>query len=161
MNAFTSDAEQSPRNNQEYLLHGSIPTLTVIFSDNPMEIGERFSLTKSPINIGRSSKNDIVFRDDHPVSRKHVILSIENDACYLVQARTVEIDGSVRLPKYGAFINEKPMSDQYTLLHNKDEIRLGNRLRLLYEIPAQAQQQESTNEIFGTIECDNETQELL
>lgn len=161
MNALSSDQDQLPRDGQEYLLHGSIPTLTVLFSDNPMEIGERFSLSKSPINIGRSSKNDIVFREDHPVSRKHVILVIENDACYLVQAQTVEIDGSVRFPKYGSFINEKPMSDQYILLHNKDEIRLGNRLRLLFEIPPQAQQHESNNEIFETIECDNETVELM
>jgi len=161
MNTLPSYSEQSSNDSQEYLLHGSIPTLTVLFSDNPMAIGERFPITKSLLNIGRSSKNDIVFRDDHPVSRKHLILSIENDACYIVQAQTVDVDGSIRFPKYGSYINGKSMSDQNVLLHHKDEIRLGNRLRLLYEIPLHTHQLESTNDIFGTIECDNDTVELL
>ncbi len=161
MNDFFPRITEGDNKNKEFLLGGSIPSLSVLYSDDPMIIGELYFITKNPTNIGRSSKNDIVFPDDSPVSRKHIILTIERDVCYLVQAFLTDINGNAHYPKYGTYINNVEIGNQPVLLNNGDEIRLGNRLRLKYEFTTNLQPEETIEETFGTIECDNETVELI
>ncbi len=111
---------------------GRLATLTVVFSDDSGRIGERIDLHQAVSHIGRSNTNEIVFPKDHPVSRNHAVLEFKDGIFQISEAITGDESG-MKSPKFGTYVNEEKLYGSPMPLHNGDEIRLGNRLRLHFE----------------------------
>ncbi len=107
---------------------GVFGVLTVVTSDNPQTIGQRFEITKPVTRLGRKADNDIVFHKDSPVSRHHAVIDERGGNLLFSEVITLE-DGQPRRPVYGTFVNEKPL-DSPVFLKNGDLLRLGKRVRL-------------------------------
>ena len=82
-------------------------------------VGEKFFLTKSTLNIGRSIESDILL-DDITVSRKHAIIKKSNGNY------TISDLGSLN----GTYINSKCVD--YLELCNGDRIQIGKYIFLFF-----------------------------
>jgi len=107
--------------------------LTVETSDDGSLIGHSVEITTPLVTLGRSADNDIVFPEDKPVSRHHAEIYQISGNLYLREVDTVDASGSARPPKYGTYLNKKPMGPDPAQLKTGDEIQLGKRVRLKFE----------------------------
>ncbi len=82
-------------------------------------VGEKFFLTKSTLNIGRSIESDILL-DDITVSRKHAVIKKSNGNY------TISDLGSLN----GTYINSKRVD--YLELCNGDRIQIGKYIFLFF-----------------------------
>jgi VWFA-related protein len=108
-------------------------TLTVLFSDDANLIGKKFTLREQLTKIGRDKTvNNIAFENDRPVSREHVTITVNNQGLFVLEEvlhrKSVEMIG----PTYGTFVNENRITKAITIFDG-DQLRLGNRLKLLFE----------------------------
>lgn len=110
----------------------ALGALTVEASDDSSMIGHRFEITTSLVTLGRSADNDINFPSDKPVSRHHAEIYQISGKLYLREVETAGVSGATP-PKYGTFINQKPLGSDPVLLQTGDEIQLGKRVRLKFE----------------------------
>lgn len=109
--------------------------LTVTASDDPSMPGQRFEITNQRTTLGRKADNDIIFPKDSPVSRHHAMIEEKNGVLFLGEVQDVdEKTGAPKRPTYGTFVNENEVSGQSILLQNGDEIRLGKRVKLKFEV---------------------------
>jgi Ca-activated chloride channel homolog len=108
--------------------------LIVLASDDPAMINQHFDITHSRTALGRKADNDIIFPKDSPVSRHHAVIEERNGGLFLEE---VEDDG--KLPTYNTFVNERDVRGEAILLQNSDEIRLGKRVRLRFEVGSRIQ----------------------
>lgn len=111
-----------------------LATLTVLFSDDPIRIGETIPMAHFPFSIGRGKDNDAVFEKDAPVSRLHACIEYNAGVFTLTEVETVSTSGMSKTPTYGTFINEIRVAGRSVPLASKAEIRLGNRLKLRFEV---------------------------
>lgn len=111
--------------------------LSVLFSDDPLRIGEKMPLVNPSTTIGRYPDNDIVFDKDSPVSRHHVRIEKTGQTYSLSEAVGKSSGGNVqKYPSYGTFINDTQVAHgERVVLKSGDEIRLGTRLKLSFEAP--------------------------
>lgn len=131
--------------------------LTVIQSDDPAMVGQRFEVLKSPTTLGRSADNDINFPKDSPVSRHHATIEEKKGGLFLSQVGSVDSSGQTKLPTYGTFVNEIETGTDPVLLQSGDEIRLGKRVRLRFEASARiSSSEEKTYDGLETHEVDPE-----
>jgi len=107
--------------------------LTVEASDDVSLIGHSVEITTPLVTLGRSADNDIVFPEDKPVSRHHAEIYQISGNLYLREVNTVDVSGTARPPKYGTYLNKKPMGPDPAQLKTGDEIQLGKRVRLKFE----------------------------
>lgn len=112
--------------------NSSLGTLEVIFSDDSMFIGRKFEIELPHTRLGRLiDGNDISFPSDDPVSRYHAVIDKKGENLYISEV-------TVPKPaKYGTYLNEIKLGGT-ELLHDKDEIRLGNRLKLRVNLSNQS-----------------------
>ena len=111
--------------------------LTVIASDDPSMIGQRFEITQRRTTLGRKADNDIIFPKDSPVSRHHALVEEKNGGLFLSEVEeTDEKTGRPKRPTFGTFVNETEVGRQAVLLQTGDEIRLGKRVKLKFEAGA-------------------------
>lgn len=108
-------------------------TLLVEASDDSALVGHLFYIITETTTLGRSADNDIPFPKDNPVSRQHAEIFLKGSRLYLRQLQSSDAAGEVRLPKYGTFINQRPVGLDPVLLKTGDEILLGKRVRLKFE----------------------------
>jgi hypothetical protein len=109
--------------------------LTVTASDDPSMPGQRFEITNQRTTLGRKADNDIIFPKDSPVSRHHAQIEEKNGGLFLSEVQDVdEKTGAPKRPTYGTFVNENEVGAQSILLKNGDEIRLGKRVKLKFEV---------------------------
>lgn len=135
----------------------ALAMLTVTASDDPSMIGQRFELIHSRTTLGRKADNDIIFPKDSPVSRHHAVIEERGGGLFLSQVVEVDDAGKSKSPTYGTFVNESGIGDQQVLLQNSDEIRLGKRVKMKFELSARLRMgEEKTFDGFETIE-DNDT----
>lgn len=106
--------------------------LTVLSSDDPMNVGKEYQLTKSPSVIGRSVNNEIAFPKDSAVSRQHIQIIDRNGQVILQEILKTLSDGTQQPPTYGTYVNDRKVSGEI-VLHTGDEISLGRRTKLRYE----------------------------
>ena len=106
--------------------------LTVMQSDDPSMLGQRFEISDESTHLGRAADNEILFPKDGAVSRHHAIIENRNGQLLLTEMVSVDGDGSTKTPTFGTFVNEKKVTDP-TPLMNGDTIRLGKRLILRFE----------------------------
>lgn len=97
--------------------------LKVIYSDEQTMIGQEFRLTKPVTMIGRSANNDVILGDT-PVSRDHAQIERKGNSALISDL------GS----KYGTFVRGKKLEQESIPLANGDEIQLGSRTRLRFDI---------------------------
>ena len=120
-----------------FVISSENAVLSVLFSDDPLRIGEKIPLMNPSTTIGRYLDNNIVFDKDSPVSRHHV--QIEKTGLDYILSEVVGklSDGKVqKYPSYGTFINDTQVAHgEHVVLKSGDEIRLGTRLRLSFEAP--------------------------
>ena len=107
--------------------------LTILHSDDELMIGQTIEISKSPIRLGRRATNDIIFAQDMPVSREHVVIENTPEGISLTEISTTGEDGERKRPRYGTFVNEEKVGVDSVFLDNEDEIRLGSRVRLKFE----------------------------
>ena len=107
--------------------------LTVEASDDETLLGHSVEITTPLVTLGRSADNDIVFPEDKPVSRHHAEIYQISGNLYLREVDTVDASGTARPPKYGTYLNKKPMGPDPAQLKTGDEIQLGKRVRLKFE----------------------------
>lgn len=119
----------------------ALATLTVLFSDDANLIGKKFLLQKQITKIGREGTiNDVAFENDRPVSREHATIMINNQGQFVLEEVLHRKSGEMVGPTYGTFVNESRLTRSITIL-NGDQIRLGNRLKLLFEASQKEQDQ--------------------
>ncbi|HOH20166.1 MAG TPA: VWA domain-containing protein [Anaerolineaceae bacterium] len=114
-------------------IDSKLPVCTVLFSDDPLRIGERIEITNLPFRIGRSSQdNDLVLPKDRPVSRHHAAIDFINNRYVLFEiATTSEENHKPKYPTYGTFINGKKLElDEQVELKDGDEVSLGPRFKI-------------------------------
>ena len=120
---------------------GESATLIVLFSDDPLLIGEKYPVQFPGCRIGRSSKNDIFFRKDFPVSRQHISLAWQDETLTMQETLRHDVHGVEHRPKFGTFLNELPFPPgAIQPLKDGDVIRLGSRLRLKVQILHEARE---------------------
>lgn len=132
--------------------------LTVLASDDPDMIGRSFDILNSRTTLGRKADNDIIFLKDTPVSRHHAVIEERRGGLFLREAEeTDEKTGLPKLPTYGTFVNESDIRGGETLLQNGDEIRLGKRVKLKFELGARLRAgEEPTMDGFGDSDATEE-----
>lgn len=113
--------------------------LIVLFSDEPGLIGTRYPLNFGTTRLGRQADNDIVFKNDQPVSRHHAIIQFQDGRYILSEAVKSEPGQSVKAPTYGTYVNGRRIYEP-VVLKNGDEIQLGKRLRLRFEQKSEKEQ---------------------
>jgi pSer/pThr/pTyr-binding forkhead associated (FHA) protein len=101
-------------------------------SDDPTVIGNSYLMNKKRITIGRSHNNEIVFYRDRPVSRNHICIEYKNQRFVLTEILAT-INGQIKGPTFGTFINGRQVSGNPVFLNTNDEILLGKRLKLRFE----------------------------
>jgi pSer/pThr/pTyr-binding forkhead associated (FHA) protein len=107
--------------------------LTIEASDDTSLIGHRFEIIKPLVTLGRSADNDLNFPSDKPVSRHHAEIYQISGKLYLREVEMADASGTAKPPKYGTFLNQKPMGSDPAQLKSGDEIQLGKRVRLKFE----------------------------
>jgi hypothetical protein len=112
---------------------GQIGVLTVMFSDDPMMVGQVITVNAGRTTIGRSAECDIVLPKDKAVSREHAAIEQMGKQVFLTELASQQSDGSVKRPTYGTFVNEVKVGNVPVELKTGDIIRLGNRLKLRFE----------------------------
>lgn len=133
--------------------------VSVLFSDDPLRIGEKIPLVNQRTTIGRNLDNDIVFDKDSPVSRHHIEIEKTGQTYSLSEVVGKSSGGSVhKYPSYGTFINDSLLAHgDHAILKSGDEIRLGTRLKLSFETP----QSNNVMEESGDVTMDGfETDEI-
>jgi len=105
----------------------------VLQSDDSSMLGHRFEILHQRTSLGRSAENDIPFPKDSPVSRRHAILEEKNGGLWISEVESEETSGNRKRPTYGTFVNDNPIGTQPVLLKSRDEVRLGKRVRMLFE----------------------------
>lgn len=103
--------------------------LTVLHSDDRIQIGHHFELTQPCTTLGRSKDNDIKFPKDSPVSRHHAKIERNKDDVYL--SEVISMDGTK--PKFGTSVNQAKVTSDPALLKSGDLIGLGKRLQLKFQ----------------------------
>ena len=83
-------------------------------------IGEKFFINKEESFIGRSPESDVLL-DDITVSRKHVILKMEDKACKLIDA------GSLN----GSYLNGNIVEE--AVLQDGDRLQVGKYIFLYFQ----------------------------
>jgi pSer/pThr/pTyr-binding forkhead associated (FHA) protein len=83
-------------------------------------IGEKFFMDKKESFIGRSPESDVLL-DDITVSRKHVILRLDEKNCRLIDA------GSLN----GSYLNGNIVEE--AILHDGDRIQIGKYIFLYFQ----------------------------
>jgi pSer/pThr/pTyr-binding forkhead associated (FHA) protein len=96
-------------------------------------IGQTIEISKSPIRLGRRATNDIIFAQDMPVSREHVVIENTPAGITLTEISSIDSEGEVKRPRYGTYVNEVEVGEEPVVLLSADEIRLGSRVRLKFE----------------------------
>ena len=114
---------------------GGVPLaiFTVLASDDPLRIGEKVTMTRSNLTIGRSEDCDLSFPKDKPVSRKHALLEYSDGIFTLTEVITIDENGIRKTPTYGTRINGNLLAGSMATLQAADEILLGNRLKLRFD----------------------------
>ncbi len=135
--------------------------VSVLFSDDPLRIGEKIPLVNQTTAIGRYPDNDIVFDKDSPVSRHHAQIERSGLKYYLSEVVGKSSGSSVlKYPSYGTFINDSPLEHGDRVpLESGDEIRLGTRLKLSFEAPAHGSKAESGDVTIDGFETGEVTRE--
>jgi VWFA-related protein len=110
----------------------ALGALTVLQSDDPAMIGQRFEITEDATRLGRAADNEILFPKDSPVSRHHAIIENRNGQLTLSEMVSAGGDGSVKSPTFGTYINDVRLT-RPTVLQNGDQIKLGKRVLLRFE----------------------------
>jgi len=122
---------------------GDIPSdaygrLTVLFSDDEGMLNQHFDLINEHTALGRKADNDIVFLKDTPVSRHHAVIEVRNGGLFLTEVTEEDEKGNQKSPTYGTTVNEIKVGREGVFLQNGDEIRLGKRVRLRFEVGEKA-----------------------
>ncbi len=86
-----------------------------------LNIGEKFFLSKTEIDMGRSPESDI-FLDDITVSRKHAILKKTEEGFKIIDAESLN----------GTYVNSERVNDK--LLRNGDRIQIGKYVFLYFTL---------------------------
>jgi hypothetical protein len=142
-----------------FVISSENAVLSVLFSDDPLRIGEKIPLVNLRTTIGRAKDNDIIFDRDTPVSRHHIQIEKTGQTYSLSEVVGKSSGGNVeKYPSYGTFINETQLAHgDHAILKSGDEIRLGTRLKLSFETP----QSNSVLEESGDVTMDGfETGEI-
>lgn len=111
---------------------GALGMLVVLESDDPSLRGQRMEINRSVTTLGRKSTNDIIFSKDGAVSRQHAVIEERGGTLYLSEVMAADETGRPKPPTYGTFVNDKQI-EAPVALRNKDEIRLGKRVRIRFE----------------------------
>jgi pSer/pThr/pTyr-binding forkhead associated (FHA) protein len=111
----------------------ALAVLTVIQSDDPGMLNKKFEINKTLTTLGRSSDNDIVFRNDNPVSRRHAQIEDKGYGLFISEILSTEKDGTSKYPTYHTFINDIQLSHEPVELKDGCNIRLGKRLVMRFE----------------------------
>lgn len=77
--------------------------------------GQQYPLNDQQTSIGRRSENDIQLRGDDKVSRRHAMIQLRSEQCWVYDA------GSSN----GTFINQQPVSQQGQVLRLGEELMIG------------------------------------
>jgi VWFA-related protein len=112
---------------------GQIGVLTVMFSDDPMMVGQVITVNAGRTTIGRSAECDIVLPQDKAVSREHAVIEQMGKQVFLTELVSQQSDGSIKRPTYGTYVNEVKVGNVPVELKTGDIIRLGNRLKFRFE----------------------------
>ena len=110
----------------------ALGVLTVLQSDDPAVIGQRFEIVEDATRLGRAGDNEILFPKDSPVSRHHAIIENRNGLLILSEMVSSSGDGSVKSPTFGTYINDIKLTHP-TALQNGDQIKLGKRVIMRFE----------------------------
>jgi hypothetical protein len=108
-------------------------TLLVETSDDATLVGHLFYIIAEQTTLGRSADNNIPFPKDNPVSRQHAEIFFKGGRLYLKQVQSKDADGESVLPRYGTYLNERPLGLDPVALKTGDKIVLGKRVRLKFE----------------------------
>lgn len=123
------------------LSEDAIATLKILASDDAGMIMQELNITSYPCLIGRSAECDVVIpKEDSPVSRKHVRLELRDGLPTLLEEITVDESGNPKSPTYGTFVNEQKVMAGGVCLKNGDEIRLGSRFRMRFNMKKKSTQ---------------------
>lgn len=111
--------------------------LTVTASDDASMLGQHFEITSPRTTLGRKADNDVIFPKDTPVSRHHAVIEARSGDLLLSEVSDFdEKTGQPKRPTYGTFVNEREVGGRVVPLQDGDEIRLGKRVRLKFEMGA-------------------------
>jgi serine/threonine protein phosphatase PrpC/class 3 adenylate cyclase/pSer/pThr/pTyr-binding forkhead associated (FHA) protein len=112
----------------------NLGTLVILQSDDPALLNQRIEIVNLITRLGRKADNDILLPNESPVSRHHAVIEARAGQLFLGEVVTAEEPaGQPNRPVYGTFINGKQVQEP-VLLRNGDEIRLGTRLRMRFEM---------------------------
>ena len=109
-----------------------LANLVVLESDDLSLVDKVLYILKYPVTLGQAPHNDFIFPADSPVSNFHARLFI-SEGKVMLSEMVIAAQGTEKRPTYGTFVNGKPLRNQAVELMDGDEIRLGPRLRLLFE----------------------------
>jgi predicted component of type VI protein secretion system len=138
----------------------ALAMLTVIASDDPAMLGQRFEITQRRTTLGRKADNDIIFPKDSPVSRHHAVIEERGGGLFLREVEEMdEKTGRPKRPTYGTFVNETDVNGQEILLQHGDEIRLGKRVKLKFEASARLRAGDEKTYDGFTLSSDSDTME--
>ena len=100
-----------------YLLMGAVRATAAILIgvSGPVE-GNRFSVKKHGLLIGRSPNNDLAIPQDEHVSGSHAYLRYEKGSLFIID----------RNSRNGTFVNENKLTDIGCVLASGDRIRVGD-----------------------------------
>lgn len=136
------------------LSENALGAVTVMQSDDPAMLGQRFEISEQTTRLGRAADNDILFPKDGAVSRHHAILENRNGQLIFSEMVSIAGDGSTKTPTYGTFVNDQKVVDSVPL-KNGDLIRLGKRLVLRFETSMKAEEDsEKTLDQFDVNDLD-------
>lgn len=110
----------------------TLGSLTVLETSDQAMVGQRIEITKSSTNLGRKADNDIIFPKDATVSRHHAVIDHRNGSLFLSEIRSIDDKGEVKGSSFGIFVNDQQLLAPMPLKKG-DVIRLGKRVRLLYD----------------------------
>jgi VWFA-related protein len=139
-----------------------LATLTILFSEEVGQIGQSLNITKFPSAIGREdgkAKDIRIPKEDKAVSRNHATIDHHEGKIVLIEEVTNK-SGKLERPPYGTFINEKKIGSEPVELHNGDEIRLGSRFKMRFNIVSAASDQGDSTRDFSLEEEKNATREV-
>jgi pSer/pThr/pTyr-binding forkhead associated (FHA) protein len=112
-----------------------LATLTVLSSDDPMLVDQVLNITQPTTQLGRGVQNDIIFPKDTPVSRQHAVIECKGGQFFLSEVCIPDDTGALKRPRYGTFVNEKPLQLTPFQLRSGSVIRLGPRVKLELRLP--------------------------
>ncbi len=107
-------------------------TFTVLASDDIKRVGEKRTLQRSTLSIGRTAENDWSFPNDAAVSRRHVRIEYTGGRFMLQEVPSPAQDGQLKPPTYGTFVNGISLAGSGILLKDGDQILLGKRLKIRF-----------------------------